>query len=339
MKKIIYIAALFCYFKFNTNLSASETNISAIKQVEDRTLSFDKYRYFPEDTVIRFINKYGKDSLAKLIDKRISNAEEYILKNYDKIKYDNTTLEYILVAGHFKLNIDYKLIDTFNFTGKQLRLYDLSFGNLQETIRIIDAIRASGRNMIDTLMSQSIESIRYAVPLYCEKLTLNNEVYYLILDNSKKASVNVQIKDYWIFAELNRRCKDESNGSITYQETLFKELFPRNNPKAFYLDAFPAIGIRDSSTANSFYQTPKEKELDIFYDKYSPLRMLAYALYANDVNMTNYSDNLIYLLDAQQENGSWSLAKKFNHFNSDPTSTIYGFWSLCEFKSKLLNNK
>ena len=55
--------------------------------------------------------------------------------------------------------------------------------------------------------------------------------------------------------------------------------------------------------------------------------------------MTNYSDNLIYLLDAQQENGSWSLAKKFNHFNSDPTSTIYGFWSLCEFKSKLLNNK
>jgi hypothetical protein len=297
-------------------------------------------KLFPDDTVARFISKYGTDSLKRLLNNKIVLAQSFINQNKDKLYGDNVINEYISFSKHFNLKVDFNSYDTTKYMESLYQLYGRK-GNFVAPMSIaIDSMLKAGLKLSDSFYNKfNDDYAQSAMISFCNNIKYQSQYFEDLYAFSKKQKINDRIKLYWLFSELMHNCAENTDTIKSYKLKLFDDLFPRNNPKAFYLDAFPAIGIRDSSTANSFYQTPKEKELDIFYDKYSPLRMLAYALYANDVNMTNYSDNLIYLLDAQQENGSWSLAKKFNHFNSDPTSTIYGFWSLCEFKSKLLNNK
>lgn len=335
MKNKTLLTLFLTAFFFKLTVFASEPD-TLVKNGKNEKTATASLKLFPDDTVQRYIKNLGKDSLVKLITYRINIAHKNLLDNSDKFKYDNSLLEYILFAQYFNLKVDYKNIDTSKMSGSLYRLYDLEYGNTKEAIQIIEGMKANGTNMLETLKAQTLEIIRFSVPFYCEKLTLDKEIYEMIYTNSQKLKINEKMGDYWKFAEINRKCKDEINGSLQYQEKLFEELFEQNNPKTYYLDSLIKIVENDSIASNtSKADSIRTKELEDFRKKFNPNKMLAYALYANDVNLTSYSDNLIYLLDAQQNNGSWALAKKFNSYNSDQASTMYGLWALCEFREKL----
>lgn len=47
----------------------------------------------------------------------------------------------------------------------------------------------------------------------------------------------------------------------------------------------------------------------------------------------------MYLLDAQQTDGSWAMSKIFNYRDKDLTASFYGMWALCEYWLKLSMSK
>lgn len=295
--------------------------------------------YLPADTVDHFVRNYGKDSLIHLIDKRIFLSENFIEENMSKFNSDVTLLELMLVARHFNLRSNFYGVDTGKYENAFFyHLYDIDLTKTDMTRWVLDSIINDGINLVDSFKNYYTDAFGLRMIVnYCDLLKMDKELYNILYLYSKSQKINDKIFMYYNFVELNRRCEDISINSKEYQTKLFNELYPANNPKMYYLDTFPKTPNAESINPKDLIDnTPRHLELETFTNRYNPVRMLAYALYGNDVNLKSYSDNLIYLLDAQQKNGSWSLAKKFNYFDSNVVTTFYGLWSLCEFKSKLL---
>ena len=294
-------------------------------------------RLFPEDTVGRFITKFGKDSLLKVIDQSIRKGENFILGNGEKLFYDYSLLEFMLVAKHFNLRISYNEIDTTRFDYDDYRLYDLYFGNLDKMKYTIDSAKAAGVNLTESLKKNfEYDYVKNMIAIYCEKFSVDKELMDKLFTHTNTLHINDKMYNYWRFVELNRNCEDTLVNTRAYQHKLFTELYAQNNLKACYLDTFPKTKNAERLNPKLLDEnTPKPRELEIFSSKFNPMKLLAYALYGNDVNLQHYSENLIYLLDAQHKDGSWSSAKKFNYFDSDMKSTIYGLWALAEFRDRL----
>lgn len=313
-------------------------SVQADTAVSKKTDSLQVSRLFPEDTVSRFINKFGKDSLLKVIDQRIAKGENFILENGDKLFYDYTLLEFVLIAKHFKLRVNYTEIDTTHFGIHSYRLYDINYGNVKMLYDILDSLKSSKANILDSLKMNFFDNyVKNVIVNYCDKFTVDKELMDKLYSYTNTLRLDDKIYNYWRFAQFNRKCEDVIVNTKDYQERLFRDLYAQNNLKAFYLDTFPKT--KNAEMLNPKYldeNTPKPKELEVFKSKYNPIKLLAYALYGNDVSLEHYSDNLMYLLDAQQpKDGSWSAAKKFNYFDSDMRSTIYGLWALAEFRDRL----
>lgn len=333
-------------FVFFTSLSLHSTppaitSTNVVKADSGKHNSISTRKLFPEDTVKRFIKKYGKDSLINLLNQRIISSENFVLDNILKA---NTTLsleELKLMSTYYKLKSENVSIDTNMY---KVELYGLYGNKLGDTVAfncLVDTfVKVKGDFIPIFTQNVSHPLAQMEIILYSNQLIKDTQSLRIVSQELYNYGVPYQLNEklytYWKLSELSKRYS--GNGSIpkSYQLKLFAELYPDNNPKKYYLDTIPKSSNADSVDPKILYENqPQHMELEHFRNKYNPLRMLAYGLYADDINLKSYSDNLIYLIDAQQKNGSFSYAKKFNYFDSDFTSTFYGLWSLCEFRDKL----
>lgn len=317
--------------------------VKAKSSVTSATKSLtSKKKYFPEDTVGRFIKKNGRDSLINLVNQRIKLSKNYITDNLHNLTNDNSMYELFLFSEYFKLKLKLNLDKDSVLNFIDYKIYSLYGNKLGDTAFITDILHFADTTKLKISI---IDSVRpeihnnhtlFYIALYCSRIKMTKADFDTVFEDTQKLENNDKIFSYWKFSEINKNCFDSFIGTNTYKTKLFNELYPINNIKKFYLDTLPNIKKSVSLDSNIYYGNQLKKiDLEDFYSKYNPLRMLAYSLYADDININTKSDNLMYLLDAQQANGSWSVAKKFNSFDSNMNATIYGLWSLCEFRNKL----
>jgi hypothetical protein len=327
----IFIFCFTCFSVISTkaaNLIYNNNNNSKVENLQ---------RIFPKDTVSIFIKNYKTDSLIKLIVNRIHLAESFInIYTYD-LNDGLLPIEIQLVAERFGLNIP---LNQMPERGSFINLYHL-YGKFygKDSAEIAKIINNAIKH--NTNISDSIRNIirnnytQLIIAGFCNRISIDNDIYDSIYNEFKLQETDEKIHTYWLFSEINRNCFDTTKISIKYQKLMFDSLYKYNNLTDFYIEA-------QSLNKKSLTPTDSEYYSNITYFKhhFNPNRLLAYALYGNDINLESYSDNLMYLLDAQQTDGSWAMSKIFNYRDKDLTASFYGMWALCEYWLKLsMSNK
>lgn len=88
MKKLIAIF-VFVALLLHTNLKAA-----------------NNIKIYPVDTMQKFIDTYGKDSLIEFIDEKIDRALVYCYDNWDGFVIDDNTIAFLPVLKHYKYGLD-----------------------------------------------------------------------------------------------------------------------------------------------------------------------------------------------------------------------------------------
>lgn len=340
LKLLIFLSLAFsCTMLFATqNVKVKPTPIPA--KTPTKVPNVKTEFLFPKDTVEKFIKNYSKDSLIHLIEKRIYKAEDFIRVYSYMLEDDLAPIELTMVADHFGLDIK---VPAENMPTKSpffllYHLYGKGYGpDTLKQAKTIDSIAAKNADMTDMFM-QFIDN-KYAQISYvsfCDKVKLQNaRIFNTFYDNAKLLHINEKLHIYWLFAEINKNNCDTTL-SVKYRHKLFDELYPKNNIANNYLAALKPILKDSTKQIATATEKPLYAQLIEFNKAHNTYMLLAYALYAGDINAHQHADDLMYLLNAQQANGGWAIGKQFDEINKDLQSTIYGLWALCEFRSKII---
>ncbi|MFN8267490.1 MAG: hypothetical protein U0T31_05750 [Chitinophagales bacterium] len=330
----VFCVFIFC-FTYYSVISSEAANL--IYNSDNNNSNVENLqRLFPKDTVSIFIKNYTTDSLKRLIVNRIHLAESFInIYTYD-LSDDLLPIEIKLVAEHFGLNIPLhqmpkrsSFLNFYHLYGKFYGKDSAKIGKIiknaiNHKINITDSIRNKIRNNYTQL----------TIAGFCNKISIDNDIYDSIYNEFKLQEIDDKLHTYWLFSEINRNSMDTINVSLKYQKFMFDSLYKHNNLADFYKEA-------QTLNKKTLVQNDSEYYSNITYFKhhFNPNRLLAYALYGNDINLESYSENLMYLLDAQQTDGSWAMSKIFNYRDKDLTASFYGMWALCEYWLKLSMSK
>jgi hypothetical protein len=295
--------------------------------------SIDKFIPFPEDTTVKFIQKYGKDSLIHLIDSRIEEAKGFI--GNQTMEFDN--LEFF--TDFFYLNTKFNWgFDTSDFPYYQKIENYKSLYNLVDFDKqfFLDTIKKLGSDKVNNILLEDLKkggaAHTFMLPLFCDMFDVKSNLIDLIIQKNVYISFNdlkkedvlfKQIANYIEFGKINQKCRKKYPQIMSIQDTLFDNLYSSNSILRV---------LSDSSIVD-----PNRME-DVNY--FASLNILAYALYFDDINLKTHGDNLMYLIHTQQtaKDGGWRFAHYLDK-ESNVYLTMYGLWSLCQFKELVSNLK
>jgi len=302
-------------------------------------------KVFPNDTVAKFIKKYGNDSLINLINQRIALSETYLIQNIYNQKDNVSLMESVFLMKHFKLKADLIHLEQDITTKPLSTLYGSVSGDTSQINAFLTSAEGGDINLADSIVGSIYDSyVQTVLSIFIDRVAKDaksfNKVAKSLYDYSILRDNEYSVGTYVKLVEMYKRNRFNTEDSVNYQKKMFKKLYANNNLKSSFLDVkFNLVKQKpeavDSMNALPVSINPINDDFIKYSKEHNPLRLLAYALYADDINLQKYPENLMYLLDAQKKDGSWSVAMKYNAYYQEVSSTIYGLWSLCEFKEKL----
>lgn len=321
----IYKLSLLLIVIFKINFSFGQETESKITENQVAKAK-DNFIPFPQDTTIKFIQKYGKDSLLHLIDSRIKEAKRFI--TFQSMEFDNLEL----FTDFFYLNTKFKWgFDTSNFPYYQKIENYKSLYNLVDFDKqfFLDTIKKLGSEKVNNILLEDLKkggaAHTFMLPLFCDKFEVSSSLIDLIIQKNVSLDKNVfsngeiffkQIANYIEFGKINQKCGKKYPQIKSTKETLFNNLYETQSILTV---------LSDTSKVD-----PNRIE-DVNY--FAPFNILAYALYFDDINLKKHGDNLMYLIHTQQTaiDGGWRFAHYLER-KSNMYVTMYGLWSLCQFK-------
>lgn len=331
MKKI-YKLFLFLISLLIVNSSFGQEMETIIK--ENKVIKTkDNFIPFPEDTTIKFIQKYGKDSLVKLIDSRIKEAKRFI--RFQTMEFDNLEL----FTDFFYLNSKFKWgFDTSNFQYYQKIENYKSLYNLFDFDKqfFLDTIKKLGSEKVNNILIEDFKkggaAHTFMLPLFCDVFNVRSDLIELISQKNVSNEENYfkdgeklykQIANYIEFGQIYQKCGNKYPQVKAIKDNIFKNLYDYNSILTVLSDT-TQLDINHPEDVNYF----------------ASFNILAYALYFGDINIKVHGDNLMYLIHTQQtaKDGGWRSAHYLDR-KSNMYVTMYGLWSLCQYRELVSNLK
>lgn len=308
MKKIFYTLL---FFLFVSNISSAKSTIKS----------------YPTDTIQKFIDIYGKDSLISLVEDKINLTTQFVYNRRDNIEEQKEIVYLMLVSRKFDLGLD--TLMSFNDSNGKIPftyLYSIGYGkmanqlsqdiaNLEEAISLgqytaKEYIQNIGRLNFDNYYARNSFS-NFCNVFGNEMIPILDSflIYYRSADVFGKFDVMLN------FATVAHNCPKLGK--------YFKESFDENYKK---------------------YNLPKIANDTMFYDHIDeyqsfrlPIEVVTYALYSNMYSINDFQADLMYLLNFQnKQDGGWYPYKNGSIKRSDGEMTIFVLWLLCEFREGLL---
>lgn len=289
---------LVCCLSF---LYSSAQDVVTAKKIIDHT-----YQVTPSDTLVRFIENYGKDSLVQLLDQKIKMAAQYI---NDKTVYLRNPLNRVqleLINKQFHLGIDSVSFNGFSRAGWAMNMYDHYFNDEVSPATVLEI--ANGNYNLDSLVAFYIKdkNIRYYIITYCNIL---HPQPHVVIDELMKPEEGMydHVNNYLLLTQFIRNgCGTNSIYAQTAKNKLFKMLYDI----VYFTDDMP---------------------IEMDYDNVVDLnRAVAYGLYGSNFSLYD-GRPFIHILNTQREDGGWPLFIG-EKYQSNPLPTLYGIWALEEIK-------
>lgn len=280
--------------------------------------SNDGFKPSPEDTVNKFIKNYGKDSLIQLLDIRIKDAEKWVNYNSKEMYVQNTYAEMILISRHFNLGLD--TLPFFNYfdSSKINSLYGKYFGDTLQFTPIIDKSTEINKDFGNVIINDiKNPRTRAILAVLCSHFPLSEIIIDSFYSTSKQFTIQDKILSYFQLSEIQRKCGNSINLVNQHKNSLFKEIYAKNNLEQLLLVK------REYSDA---YISEFNLEL--------PIQIIALGLYGKDITLAKNGKELMYLLKTQNSDFGWRTYNSVK-FESEINSSFYGLWALCEFREQL----
>jgi hypothetical protein len=275
-------------------------------------------RVFPADTMQRFIARYSKDSLVRLLSSRIHLSKKLMLSlmTHPNLVNENTGAQLLLVGKNFSWGID--SITGLKFRGRMnlYRLYNKQFGPIDVYLEAIKNEVPPQDSIHQFLLKErNNEEMRLLISAFSPRWTVPVKTFDSLVEYSVNFTIPDQLQLLYTLIEYGKAGEEKSNAVNPYIDLLFKRLYTSYN--------FP-------SAVKKYDRKKKDNDALITT---TPAILLAYGLYAGKVNLEKNGLDIMYLLSFQNEDGSWSnyIGNKQNHF----TTTFYALWALEEIKRQL----
>lgn len=291
--------------------------------------SFLDWEKTPNDTLIKLAD-YNVDSILDNLDYEINRADSFIHANQEYLNYE----EYLIIGAieskydiYYEKPIEYNKLDTLGF----ISIFDTCIGSsYKESITNFDYI---SENKID-LYKIFIENINYkstkhSLICFCDyynNAQIEKKAFDYLLKNNKSDDLKI-LENYYLLVEyINKSCSEEN---LTYYKKLKEDYF--NDQIIPLLFNKKSIEVQEDSSS-------------LKYQVLLPMRAIAYALYGNDISISNIGIQYNFIIDSAAPSGGYS-----NHFQhnfegeyflqAEIESTIYGLWSLLQIKEQLVDYK
>ena len=265
-----------------------------------------KYKSIPQDTLIRFIDNYGKDSLIKLLDKKIKQSVRFLQDKTVYLRNISNKAQLELLNKQFQLGLDSVTFVGLTRTDIGLNLYDQYF-NDEDSLPAVVGISKSTMN-VDSLVNAYIYDLspRTFIITYCNILKASPKLIIDILlkDNNQMYD---QVNNYFLLTQFIRNgCGADDAYNQQAKDSLFKVL-------------------------NSIIYLKEDMPIEMDYDNIVDInRATAYGLYGKNVSLLD-GKPLVYILDTQKTDGAWPQYDG-ERYSSDPLATLFGVWTLLEIK-------
>lgn len=302
---LFFLVSLFCI-----SVKAEET----ISSYRPSVIQFNR---LTDDTLDLFIQKYGKDSLLRKIDKCISKSKE-LLKAYNRYNSDvELAFKFNGVNNHFALGLDsFIMVDDKDIKGHFTRSYGKIIG---DTAFVRESVSNVDKKDIYNLFVQSMytKQGRAGLAIFCNDFSITNKMLDTLYKSFDYYSKSIQLEYYWTFVEFDRNCGNNENKSAGYKTQVFNKLY-----KTYSLNKIAT----DTATI-----TPKnmvERSLS------NSLELFALGLYGKDITLKNNAKDIVYFLTLQLNDGGWQ-EYNVNGQYAKFKPTFYGLWALLELREEI----
>ena len=279
---------------------------------------------FPTDTIQRFLTAYGKDSLVSLLNERIRISSDFLYINTENVSPFVHVYEFRLVARHFKSDITEASYPPHVFENYFYRLYGNYIGDTSQLFPYMQELNVKNNGNLKVRgCDLKDEMSRIGMATFCDKVGLSPSAVDTLFALRKKVSLQDRIQIYWSLGEIHRSCRSLHPKTEDMISQFYEELSKDFSLKSIYTNKIAFV--TGSKTQES-------------YNMYYPLRTLAYSMYVDTGLVRWDSDALMYLLATQNKaDGGWSTYYQKDK-ESQAIPTLYGWWTLYEWRERLLNN-
>ena len=280
----------------------------------------------PKDTISVFINNYGKDSLVRLIDSTVQSANRWLHLNSEDVLTSTDINCMMAVSKQFNLGLDTLVYTNYNVDAKVFQLYRFKVGSTDVILKNIDSIakRSLSKNDLNKLLFEYIgyETSRNSIVVYAGAYFEIPISYFdsLFSTSLRSTNLNYLLNLYWFYTQFAINYPENTKVPLEYSEIIFNKLYHNINCKSV---------VTNNSKNSNLYNYYK----DVYM--YDVFKVLAFGLYGKNNSLANNQSDLIYLLSLKNNNEGWSSTLS-GELNSDPLTTFYAVWALCEYKNQLL---
>lgn len=265
------------------------------------------------DSINGIIKRIGKDSLINLLTQKIVLANRLIAKKSDLLHTEDPALIYYGYAKRFNIDTLNVIFPNLKLNNLFFKMYGQWFGNYQATADTIAMLKQSNLNTDEMFLgSMHQKYARYVFGFFCKELSFNSATIDSIYKFSAKLSDREQINLYYAFIEAGKSC---SNDTIRHYQRKIEKLLEKN--------------IRYTGHIND--KALSVEALNLYY----PLRYQAMRLYDRQLNLQNGGKEFVLLTQSQLPDGGWP-DYLVDNASSEVVPTIYGLWSLLEWRDMLL---
>lgn len=291
------------------------------------------YITFPGDSMMLFTDKYGVDSLKKILDDRIKKTEEYLIKSSFEEGINIVSLKFLLMSKHFKNGLDTLITDSKNSRIPFYYLYTEFYGD-SNTISLSKDISYSEETR-DVIKYELIERNKKKVLGSLKNNIHTNNLLTTFCDlfgDDIMPHVDSIVKYYFNdiepdnyteyffnLATLSRNCGHLIPEFNQRYDSVFNHIYNRHNIVNLYKDTV-------------IYEVFDED----FIDATLPVIVLAYAVYSQNLDINKYSADLMLLLNLfDEESGGWFHFRKEYENRLDYLNSMVALWILNEWRSSL----
>lgn len=291
------------------------------------------YITFPGDSMMLFTEKYGVDSLKKILDDRIQKTEKFLLESEIKEDINIISLKFLLMSKHFNNGLDTLIKDRNSNKIPFYYLYTEYYGDttvvsLSKTVSYSEESRNNikyelverNREMVLGSLKNNIHT-NNLLTTFCDFFgeDLMPHVDSIVKYYFKDLEPDNYTEYFFNLATLSRNCGHLFPEFNQRYDSVFNHIYDRHNIVNLYKDTV-------------IYEVYDEE----FIDATLPMIVLAYAIYSQNFDANKYSADLMLFLNLFDEStGSWLRYRKEYEQGMDYFNSMLALWILNEWYNHL----
>jgi hypothetical protein len=296
-------------------------------------------KVFPIDTMQHFIDKFGKDSLLKVLDSRIESTLDYITRDWVSLKISKETIPIVLMSRYYNLGLDTLPFDDRFYFGGFMILYGKVYGDTSEAMMGFREVKRLAQEKKMSIMD------------YCIKVAkIDYNTRDVVVPTAQLCHI-ISSSDGFCGEVVNNYFKENSQHftfEVNLDLLLNVAMVLRDDDYTNKPHVFSELKGHLETYYNSYNMTSLISSQDLFekadddYFTYSSVIAATinnYVSYARIFDLSNQGRDLFHILSLYNQNdGGFLSYRNKSTIKSDKFFSMNVLWLLSQWREHLQTN-